>query len=65
MPTTKTTTHYDYARQVWVADGRYVKCGHLAADVDELTQPGDAFTACQCYGRLHAGEDHECGEGCA
>ena len=33
---------FDYERQAWVVDGRYVRCGHE--------------TACQCYGRLHEGE---------
>jgi len=35
---------YDYDRQVWVVDGRYVDCGHPAG------------MDCQCYGRVHAGE---------
>ena len=34
---------YDYDRQAWVVDGRYVRCGHL----DD----------CDCYGRLHEGEE--------
>ena len=33
---------YDYINQSWVVDGKYVKCGH---------------TECNCYGRLHAGEN--------
>ena len=36
--------YYDYERQAWVQDGRYVRCGH----------PEDMN--CGCYGRLHAGE---------
>ena len=35
---------YDYDRQAWVVDGHYVRCGHL----DD---------ACDCYGRLHEGEE--------
>ena len=34
--------YFDYEKQVWVRDGRYVRCGHL--------------TPCRCYGRLHEGE---------
>ena len=34
--------HFDYDRQAWVKDGRYVRCGHE--------------TDCKCYGRLHEGE---------
>jgi hypothetical protein len=36
--------HFDYAKQAWVVDGRYVRCGHPEA------------MNCQCYGRLHEGE---------
>ena len=42
-----TETRYDYERQAWVVDGRYVRCGH-PAEMD-----------CQCYGRLHEGEPAE------
>lgn len=35
---------YDYDRQAWIVDGRYVRCGHPEA------------MDCRCYGRLHAGE---------
>jgi hypothetical protein len=35
---------YDYQRQAWIVDGRYATCGHP----DSM--------ACDCYGRLHAGE---------
>lgn len=33
---------YDYHRQAWVKDGRYVSCAHL--------------DNCGCYGKVHAGE---------
>ena len=33
---------YDYTRQAWVRDGRYIRCGHIAL--------------CDCYGRTHEGE---------
>ena len=36
---------YDYENQAWVVDGRYVRCGHPAS------------MNCNCYGRLHAGEE--------
>jgi len=36
---------YDYDRQAWVENGRYVCCGH-----PETMQ-------CRCYGRLHEGEE--------
>ena len=36
---------YDYDRQAWVSDGRYVRCGH--------PQSMD----CKCYGKEHEGED--------
>jgi len=36
---------YDDIRQAWVKNGRYVRCGH----------PPDM--PCNCYGRLHAGEE--------
>lgn len=35
---------FDYGRQAWVEDGRYVRCGH------PLDMP------CKCWGRLHEGE---------
>ena len=35
---------FDYVRQAWVQDGRYVRCGHPET------------TNCQCYGRLHEGD---------
>ena len=38
------TTEYDYERQAWTVDGRYVRCGHP----DSM--------GCQCYGRVHEGE---------
>ena len=36
---------YDYTNQAWVIDGLYQRCGH-PEDMD-----------CQCYGRIHAGEE--------
>jgi hypothetical protein len=36
-------TVYDYDRQAWTVDGRYVDCNHPAG-------------VCNCYGRAHAGE---------
>lgn len=38
---------YDYTRQAWVKDGKYVRCGH-----PENMQ-------CPCYGRAHEGESIE------
>jgi hypothetical protein len=35
---------FDYTRQAWVFDGKYVRCGHPSA------------MKCQCYGRTHEGE---------
>ena len=35
---------FDYARQAWTVDGRYIRCGH----------PDDM--RCGCYGREHEGE---------
>ena len=35
---------YDYEKQSWVVDGKYVRCGHP----DEMD--------CGCYGREHEGE---------
>ncbi len=59
------TAHYDYDRQAWVVNGRYVRCDYLIEGVGKLTEPTDAFTtACQCYERLHEGEPHVCQEGC-
>jgi hypothetical protein len=40
---------FDYDRQAWVQHGRYVACGHPAA------------MRCNCYGRLHAGENTRAG----
>ena len=36
---------YDYDKQVWIIDGKYKDCGHPK----EMN--------CNCYGRLHAGEE--------
>jgi hypothetical protein len=33
---------FDYERQAWVVDGRYVRCGHPQT--------------CACYGKTHDGE---------
>ena len=35
---------YDYYRQAWVVNGRYVRCGHP----EEMD--------CKCYGRLYQGK---------
>ena len=35
---------YDYGRQVWILNGKYIRCGH----------PEDM--KCNCYGKLHEGE---------
>jgi hypothetical protein len=35
---------FDYTRQAWVKDGRYLRCGH--------PEPMN----CGCYGREHEGE---------
>jgi hypothetical protein len=56
-------TRFDYDRQAWVKDGRYVRCGHP--------------DPCNCYGKAHEGEtapdgkcyvdgDHDgrCDDGC-
>lgn len=37
-------SHFDYVRQAWTYNGRYVRCEHPAC-VD-----------CDCYGRQHEGE---------
>jgi hypothetical protein len=36
---------YDYDKQAWVVDGKYVECGHPKT------------MDCRCYGRIHAGEE--------
>ena len=33
---------YDYKRQAWVRDGRYLSCAHVIP--------------CDCYGKTHEGE---------
>jgi hypothetical protein len=33
---------FDYERQAWVKNGKYVRCGHPSA--------------CGCYGKAHEGE---------
>ncbi len=37
-------SHYDYTRQAWTVDGRYIRCGYPES------------MACNCYGKAHAGE---------
>ena len=36
---------YDYENQSWVKDGKYLRCGHPES------------MNCQCYGKLHDGQD--------
>ena len=36
---------YDYEKQCWVENGRYVRCGHPES------------MDCGCYGRDHEGEE--------
>jgi hypothetical protein len=43
-PADSDAARFDYALQAWIVDGRYQRCGHP----DTI--------ACDCYGRLHAGE---------
>ena len=43
------TTRFDYNRQAWVKDGRYVRCGHV--------------NPCDCYGTAHVGEPAPLPEG--
>ncbi len=43
------TTRFDYNRQAWVKDGRYVRCGHV--------------DPCDCYGTAHEGESAPLPEG--
>jgi len=38
---------YDYDKQTWVREGKYIRCGH-PEDMD-----------CKCYGKIHAGEGPE------
>ena len=38
---------YDYDRQAWVKEGRYIRCGHPEA------------MKCSCYGRIHEGRASE------
>lgn len=36
---------FDYDKQAWVVNGRYIRCGHpIGLD-------------CKCYGTLHTGEE--------
>ena len=51
--------YFDYDRQVWVKDGVYQDCGHPQTGDIYLTVDGAhsrPFPGCQCFGRLHAGE---------
>lgn len=43
---------YDYDKQVWIKDGVYQDCGHPA----EMN--------CDCYGRIHKGEQAEITDAC-
>jgi hypothetical protein len=36
---------YDYDNQAWVENGKYQRCGHPDS------------THCNCYGKLHEGEE--------
>lgn len=36
---------YDYENQAWVKNGKYVRCGH------------PENMACNCYGKIHEGEE--------
>ena len=35
---------FDYVKQAWVIDGKYIRCGHPES------------MSCGCYGRIHEGE---------
>ncbi|MCP3678985.1 MAG: hypothetical protein GY782_01290 [Gammaproteobacteria bacterium] len=48
----KARQSYDYEKQVWIVDGRYVRCGHP----DSMD--------CGCYGRTHEGEEAVITEHC-
>lgn len=41
----KLVNGFDYENQAWVINGKYVDCGHLKNQ------------ACNCYGRIHLGEE--------
>jgi hypothetical protein len=43
---------FDYDKQVWIIDGKYQGCGHKPE------------MQCNCYGRLHAGEQAIITEAC-
>jgi len=38
-------TWFDYDRQAWVVDGKYVRCAHPQS------------MKCNCYGRIYAGQE--------
>lgn len=44
----RTGATFDYEKQAWVVNGRYVRCGHI--------------DPCDCYGRQHVGERAELAE---
>jgi hypothetical protein len=44
LPDGRLLNGYDYERQAWVKDGRYIRCGHPES------------MPCGCYGKAHAGE---------
>lgn len=39
---------FDYDKQAWVEDGKYVRCCHPNTMI------------CNCYGRFHEGEETQC-----
>jgi hypothetical protein len=45
---------FDYEKQAYIVNGRYVSCGHPAAGTEFPW--GGVFEGCECYGRIHAGE---------
>ncbi len=45
----KLTKGYDYVHQAWIINGVYEACGHPES------------MECDCYGKLHAGEEPEQG----
>lgn len=38
------TMIFDYDKQVWIINGKYIRCGHPKS------------MDCKCYGKLHEGE---------
>ena len=43
---------YDYENQVWIRDGKYQDCNHPKG------------MDCNCFGRIHAGEQAVISEAC-